>query len=130
MPSANSAPTSIAYRFGRATYQTSSESSERTALRGCVSAAREEEILGGQLEAPSKSDTAGHGGIVGLAGGLGGFLLPILFGIILDLLGIYSSCFMLLYGIVWFSLTLSYLTEVRRTDVIGSDSAAATPLGK
>jgi nitrate/nitrite transporter NarK len=62
-------------------------------------------------------------GIVGLAGGLGGFLLPILFGIMLDLIGIYSSCFMLLYGIVWVSLTLSYLTEVRRARVIGGDGA-------
>jgi NNP family nitrate/nitrite transporter-like MFS transporter len=60
-------------------------------------------------------------GIVGLAGGLGGFLLPILFGILLDLTGVYSSCFMLLYGIVWVSLTLSYLTEVRRAHIIGSD---------
>ena len=31
-------------------------------------------------------------GIVGLAGGLGGFLLPILFGALLDLTGIRSSC--------------------------------------
>ena len=60
-------------------------------------------------------------GIVGLVGGIGGFLLPVLFGIILDLTGVYSSCFMLLYGIVWVSLILSYLTEVRRTDVIGDD---------
>lgn len=62
-------------------------------------------------------------GIVGMAGGLGGFLLPVLFGIMLDLIGVYSSCFMLLYGIVWVSLILSYLTEVRRTHVIGSDGA-------
>lgn len=60
-------------------------------------------------------------GVVGLAGGLGGFLLPILFGIILDLTGVYSSCFMLLYGIVWVSLILAYITEVRRTPVIGRD---------
>src|SRR5262249_37156748 len=50
-------------------------------------------------------------GIVGLAGGLGGFLLPILFGAILDWLGINSSCFMFLYGIVWVSLILNYTTE-------------------
>jgi MFS transporter, NNP family, nitrate/nitrite transporter len=68
-------------------------------------------------------------GIVGLAGGLGGFLLPILFGIMLDLTGIYSSCFMLLYGIVWVSLILAYITEVRRTRVIGSDGAVARPAG-
>jgi len=68
-------------------------------------------------------------GIVGLVGGMGGFLLPVLFGIILDLTGVYSSCFMLLYGIVWVSLILSYLTEVRRTDVIGDDPTTAAALG-
>ena len=63
-------------------------------------------------------------GIVGLAGGLGGFLLPILFGVILDLTGVYSSCFMLLYGIVWVSLILAYITEVRRTRIMGSEASA------
>lgn len=58
-------------------------------------------------------------GIVGLAGGLCGFLLPILFGAILDWLGINSSCFMFLYGIVWVSLILNYTTEVRRLPVMG-----------
>ncbi|UXY15844.1 NarK/NasA family nitrate transporter [Chitiniphilus purpureus] len=43
-------------------------------------------------------------GVVGLAGGLGGFLLPILFGAALDLTGVRSSCFMLLYGTVCVSL--------------------------
>ena len=43
-------------------------------------------------------------GIVGLAGGLGGFILPILFGILLDITGIRSSSFMLLYGTVCISL--------------------------
>ena len=43
-------------------------------------------------------------GIVGLAGGLGGFVLPILFGAIVDLTGVRSSCFMLLYGTVCVSL--------------------------
>lgn len=43
-------------------------------------------------------------GIVGLAGGLGGFVLPILFGILVDLTGIRSSSFMLLYGTVCISL--------------------------
>jgi MFS transporter, NNP family, nitrate/nitrite transporter len=58
-------------------------------------------------------------GIVGMVGALGGFLLPIMFGAVLDLLGINSSCFMLLYGIVWVSLILNYLTEVRRLPVMG-----------
>jgi len=58
-------------------------------------------------------------GIVGLAGGLGGFVLPILFGIALDLTGVRSSAFMLLYGVVWVSLIWMYFTEVRRTPVLG-----------
>jgi NNP family nitrate/nitrite transporter-like MFS transporter len=61
-------------------------------------------------------------GIVGMAGGLGGFLLPIMFGAIVDRLGVNSSCFMLLYGIVAVSLTLSYLTEVRRAPIMGEDN--------
>ncbi|WP_233853489.1 MFS transporter [Paraburkholderia sp. HD33-4] len=59
-------------------------------------------------------------GIVGLAGGLGGFLLPIIFGILLDFFRVRSTCFMFLYGIVWVSLILIYLSEVRRTPVVGS----------
>ncbi|MBX9962563.1 MAG: NarK/NasA family nitrate transporter [Burkholderiales bacterium] len=58
-------------------------------------------------------------GIVGLAGGMGGFLLPILFGVLVDLTGVRSSCFMLLYGVVWVSLIWMYLTEVRRIEVMG-----------
>ncbi|HBY37582.1 MAG TPA: MFS transporter, partial [Delftia acidovorans] len=59
-------------------------------------------------------------GIVGLAGGMGGFILPILFGVLLDWTGIRSSAFMLLYGVVWVSLIWMYFTEVRRTDVLNS----------
>ena len=43
-------------------------------------------------------------GVVGLAGGLGGFVLPIMFGALVDLTGVRSSCFMLLYGTVCVSL--------------------------
>lgn len=52
-------------------------------------------------------------GVVGLAGGLGGFLLPIMFGALVDLTGIRSSAFMLMFGIVWVSLLWMYWTEVR-----------------
>ncbi len=58
-------------------------------------------------------------GVVGLAGGLGGFLLPIMFGALVDLTGIRSSCFMLMYGVVWVSLIWMYWTEVRRADPTG-----------
>ncbi|NYG34072.1 NarK/NasA family nitrate transporter [Sphaerotilus montanus] len=68
-------------------------------------------------------------GIVGLAGGMGGFILPILFGVLMDFTGIRSSAFMLLYGVVWVSLIWMYWTEVRRTPVMGQD-APASPLSR
>ena len=64
-------------------------------------------------------------GVVGLAGGLGGFVLPIMFGALMDLTGIRSSAFMLLYGVVWVSLIWMYFTEVRQTAVMGKDAPAA-----
>jgi MFS transporter, NNP family, nitrate/nitrite transporter len=65
-------------------------------------------------------------GIVGMVGALGGFVLPVLFGVILDWLGISSSCFMFLYGVVWVSLILNYITEVRRLPVMGEQVVAST----
>ena len=38
-------------------------------------------------------------GIVGLAGGMGGFTLPILFGVMLDYTGVGTTAFMLLFGV-------------------------------
>ena len=64
-------------------------------------------------------------GIVGLAGGLGGFVLPIMFGALMDLTGIRSSAFMLMYGVVWVSLIWMYWTEVRRGDLMGKHAAPA-----
>ncbi|GBL44968.1 nitrate/nitrite transporter [Sulfuriferula multivorans] len=52
-------------------------------------------------------------GIVGLVGGLGGFILPIVFGALVDLTGIRSSAFMMLFGVVWVSLMWMYFSEVR-----------------
>ena len=43
-------------------------------------------------------------GAVGLAGGMGGFLLPIMFGALLDWSGVRSTAFMLLYGCTCVSL--------------------------
>ncbi len=40
------------------------------------------------------------GGMVGMIGGLGGFILPIAFGALNDLIGIWTSCFMLLFALV------------------------------
>jgi NNP family nitrate/nitrite transporter-like MFS transporter len=44
------------------------------------------------------------GGVVGLVGGLGGFILPIAFGALNDLTGVWQSCFWLLFLIVAVSL--------------------------
>ncbi|MBX9812909.1 MAG: NarK/NasA family nitrate transporter [Burkholderiales bacterium] len=51
-------------------------------------------------------------GVVGMVGGLGGFLLPIMFGALVDLTGVNSSIFMLLWGITMVSLIWMYWTEI------------------
>ena len=61
-------------------------------------------------------------GIVGLAGGMGGFILPIMFGALMDLTGVRSSAFMLMYGVVWVSLIWMYWTEVRRGEFMGREA--------
>ena len=47
-------------------------------------------------------------------------MLPIMFGALMDLTGIRSSAFMLMYGVVWVSLIWMYWTEVRRTELMGA----------
>ncbi|SAL33573.1 nitrite extrusion protein [Caballeronia turbans] len=49
-------------------------------------------------------------GIVGLAGGLAGFLLPILFGVLVDLTGVRTTCFMLMFGATAVSLISMHFT--------------------
>jgi len=63
-------------------------------------------------------------GVVGLAGGLGSFALPIMFGGVMDPTSIGSSAFMLMYGVVWVSLIWMYWTEVRRTELMGKNAQA------
>jgi NNP family nitrate/nitrite transporter-like MFS transporter len=46
------------------------------------------------------SEVGAVGGLVGMIGGLGGFILPIAFGALNDLTGIWQSCFMLLFLLV------------------------------
>lgn len=50
------------------------------------------------------------GGLVGMIGGLGGFVLPIIFGALLDLTGIYTSCFALLFALVAIALGWMHLS--------------------
>src|SRR3569832_38276 len=49
------------------------------------------------------------GGLVGMLGGLGGFVLPIAFGALLDLTGVWTSCFMLLFVLVTGALIWMHL---------------------
>jgi NNP family nitrate/nitrite transporter-like MFS transporter len=51
-------------------------------------------------------------GMVGLIGGLGGFFLPIMFGALIDVTGVNSTIFMLLWGITGVSLVWMYWTEI------------------
>ena len=50
------------------------------------------------------------GGIVGMMGGLGGFVLPIAFGALKDMTGLWTSCFMLLFAIVAVSLVWMHVS--------------------
>jgi MFS transporter, NNP family, nitrate/nitrite transporter len=49
------------------------------------------------------------GGLVGMIGGLGGFVLPFAFGVLRDVTGQWTSCFMLLFLIVAASLAWMHL---------------------
>ncbi|MBX7198227.1 MAG: MFS transporter [Rhodospirillaceae bacterium] len=53
------------------------------------------------------------GGLVGLMGGLGGFVLPITFGLMNDLLGIWTACFALLFLIVVVNLSWMHAAILR-----------------
>ncbi|CAN5682891.1 nitrate/nitrite transporter [soil metagenome] len=61
-------------------------------------------------------------GVVGLAGGLGGFVLPIMFGALVDITGVRSSCFMLLYGSVCVSLVWMHF-QFRNEVMLSAKSA-------
>ena len=81
------------------------------------------------------------GGLVGMIGGLGGFALPIAFGAMADLTGVWSSCFMLLFVLVsgamaWMHVAirrmerrkvpaLRQLPELPEMEGLGVESASA-----
>ena len=60
-----------------------------------------------------KQNMGAVSGVVGLFGGLGGFILPIMFGMAVDITGVRSSAFMIMFGVVWVSLIWIYMSEVR-----------------
>lgn len=64
------------------------------------------------------------GGIVGLIGGLGGFVMPIAFGAMNDFIGIWTSCFMLLFVVVavsllWMHAAIAHMECVRAPESRG-----------
>jgi NNP family nitrate/nitrite transporter-like MFS transporter len=68
------------------------------------------------------------GGLVGMIGGLGGFVLPIAFGALNDLTGVWSSCFMLLFVIVagcfiWMHIAILRMEQARAI----AEQAIASP---
>ncbi|NRR32482.1 NarK/NasA family nitrate transporter [Oxalobacteraceae bacterium] len=68
-------------------------------------------------------------GVVGLAGGLGGFVLPIMFGALVDLTGVRSSAFMLLYGAVCVSLVwMHYSFKPEAGAMATADAARANAI--
>ena len=66
------------------------------------------------------------GGIVGMMGGLGGFILPIAFGLLKDMTGLWSSCFLLLFAIVAISLIWMHLSVKQLSRQGHSAPVAAT----
>ena len=60
------------------------------------------------------------GGVVGLVGGLGGFVLPIAFGALNDLTGVWQSCFWLLFiiasvALVWMHVAVRQMERAAAT---------------
>ena len=47
-----------------------------------------------------------------------------MFGALMDLTGVRSSAFMLMYGVVWVSLIWMYFTEVHRSELMGKNAIA------
>ncbi len=58
------------------------------------------------------------GGIVGLIGGLGGFVLPIMFGVAADAVGVRSSCFMLMFLLVVVTMLWTWIAEKNEREEI------------
>lgn len=64
------------------------------------------------------------GGIVGLIGGLGGFVLPIMFGVAADAIGVRSSCFMLMFLLVVVTMVWTWVAEKNEREAILERHAA------
>ena len=65
------------------------------------------------------------GGIVGVIGGLGGFTLPIMFGVAADVIGVRSSCFMLMTGVIIVTMIWMWVADRNEREGILEEHAAA-----
>jgi NNP family nitrate/nitrite transporter-like MFS transporter len=77
------------------------------------------------------------GGLVGMIGGLGGFVLPIAFGFLNQVTGLWTSCFMLLFVIVvalfvWMHLSIRSMErdDASPKSATNTDSALAQIAGR
>jgi MFS transporter, NNP family, nitrate/nitrite transporter len=71
------------------------------------------------------------GGVVGMIGGLGGFVLPTAFGLLNDLTGLWTSCFMLLFLIVAANLMWMHaaILRMKRDAAVVTDRRLEEGLG-
>jgi len=67
------------------------------------------------------------GGAVGMIGGMGGFVLPIAFGLMNDLTGLWTSCFMLLFLIVTVNLAWMHASILRMERAIAAPDRRFLP---
>lgn len=67
------------------------------------------------------------GGLVGMIGGLGGFVLPIVFGTLLDLTGIYTTCFAFLFVLVAVALTWMHMSIRNMERMTAKEALDALP---
>jgi NNP family nitrate/nitrite transporter-like MFS transporter len=65
------------------------------------------------------------GGLVGVIGGLGGFTLPIMFGVAADVIGVRSSCFMLMTLVIVVTMIWTWVAERNERDGILAEHADA-----
>ena len=70
------------------------------------------------------------GGLVGMIGGLGGFILPLAFGALNDLTGVWTSCFFLLFALVAVALVWMHfaIRHMERQAVRTGSEAKVTEL--
>ncbi len=80
------------------------------------------------------NDVGVVGGIVGVLGGLGGFICPIVFGYLLKLTGLWTTCWMFFFALtavclVWMHITIRSLMKKRAPEVLRQveDDSFGTP---